>query len=84
MNVVVSKQFKKSYDRLPQLLQKKTKKAINQLEHDMFYPGLNTKKKEGNTWEARVDRSYRLTFEKQEDTLYLRIVGPHDKGLEKK
>jgi len=34
-------------------------------------------------FEARVDRSYRFTFEKIEDVLLLGTVGPHDEGLGK-
>lgn len=37
-----------------------------------------------NVWEARVDRSYRFTFEKTGNTITLRTVGPHDEGLGKK
>ena len=84
MNVVTTKQFKKAYDKLPQNLKKKTKKAIDFLAQNLFYPGLNSKKMKGNVWEARIDRSYRFTFEKQGETFILRTVGPHDKGLGKK
>lgn len=85
MNVIASKKFKKSYDRLPARLQKKTKKSINHLRNDLFYPSLNTKKMEGlNLWEARIDRSYRFTFEKTREEITLRTVGPHDEGLGKK
>ncbi|HSW47696.1 MAG TPA: hypothetical protein VLG67_01325 [Candidatus Saccharimonadales bacterium] len=85
MNVIASKKFKKAYDKLPQHIQKKTKKSIEQLRSDLFYPGLNTKKMEGeNLWEARIDRSYRFTFEKHRDEIILHTVGPHDRGLGKR
>jgi Txe/YoeB family toxin of Txe-Axe toxin-antitoxin module len=29
-------------------------------------------------WEARVDYHHRLTFEIDEDTIFLRVVGNHD------
>lgn len=35
-------------------------------------------------WEARVDKSYRFTFDKENDTIILRTVGVHDEGLGKK
>ena len=77
--------LKKSYDRLPQHLKNKTKKAVDILKINFFYPSLHTKKMQGiNVWEARVDRSYLFTFDKDNDTLILRTVGPHDEGLGKK
>jgi putative component of toxin-antitoxin plasmid stabilization module len=35
-------------------------------------------------WEARIDKGYRFTFEKTEDSLILRTIGQHDEGLGKK
>lgn len=85
MNTVITPKFKKGYDKLPQTLRKKTKKAINFLKQDLFYPSLNTKKMGGSDiWEARVDKHYRLTFAKREDTITLLTIGPHDEGLGKK
>lgn len=85
MNILFTRKFKKAYDKLPQHLKTKTKKSIELLKEDFFYPSLHTKKMEGvGCWEARIDRSYRFTFEKTEDTLTLRTVGPHDEGLGKK
>ncbi len=86
MKITTTSKFKKAYDRLPQTIKKKVKKAVNFLQQDLFYPSLYTKKMEGrtNTWEARVDRLYRMTFEKDQDTIILRTVGPHDEGLGKK
>ena len=85
MNAVTTPKFKKAYDKLPQALKKKTKKAINFLKQDLFYPSLNTKKMRGSDlWEARVDKHYRLTFSKGEDAITLLTVGPHDEGLGKK
>ena len=85
MNTSLTPKFKKGYDKLPQALKKKTKKAINFLRQDLFYPSLNTKKMGGaDLWEARVDKHYRLTFSKTEDTITLLTGGPHDDGLGKK
>ncbi len=85
MKVIASKKFKKAYDKLPQHLQKKTKKSLEQLKKDFFYPGLNTKKMDSaDLWEGRIDRSYRFTFEKHKDEIILHTVGPHDEGLGKK
>lgn len=37
-----------------------------------------------NVWEARINRSYRFTFEKVDNDIILKTVGPHDEGLGKK
>ena len=80
-----TKQFLKSYKRFPQHLQRKVDKQIKFLLTDFSYPSLGTKRMGGlNKWEARVDRSYRFTFDKDNNTLILRTVGPHDEGLGKK
>lgn len=34
-------------------------------------------------WEARVTMKYRLTFQIHDGSLYLRVVGDHDKTLKK-
>lgn len=59
MKITTTSKFKKAYDKLPQTIQKKVKKAINFFQQDLFYPSLYTKKMGGriDTWEARVDRS---------------------------
>lgn len=80
-----SKKFLRSYQKFPKNIQKKVDKQIRFLLVDMFYPSLRTKRMGGaNRWEARVDRSYRFTFDKENDTLILRTVGLHDEGLGKK
>lgn len=86
MRIFITPKFKKAYDKLPADKVKKTKKAISLLKRDVFYPSLRAKKMSGieNTWEARVDRSYRLTFQKEEDVIILQTIGPHDEGLGKK
>ena len=85
MKIFTTKKFKKSYDKLPQKLKTKTKKSLELLKKDFFYPSLHTKKMEGvNLWEGRIDRSYRFTFKKAEDTIILRTIGQHDDGLGKK
>ena len=85
MKIFTTKKFKKSYDKLPQNLKTKTKKSLEFLKKDFFYPSLHTKKMEGiNLWEARIDKSYRFTFEKSEEAITLRTIGQHDEGLGKK
>jgi mRNA-degrading endonuclease RelE of RelBE toxin-antitoxin system len=49
------------------------------------HPSLHTKRIQGTDgiWEARVDYSYRLSFEIVDETIYLRVVGNHDDVLKK-
>ena len=85
MKIVKPNGFVKSYHKLPQNIQKKVDKQIRFLLTDFFYPSLRTKRMSGlDRWESRVDRSYRFTFNKDNDTIILRTVGPHDEGLGKK
>lgn len=82
---VYTAKFLKVYRKLPLKIQKKVDKQVQYLLLNMFHPSLYTKRMQGiDRWEARVDKSYRLTFEKTEDTITLRTVGPHDEGLDKK
>lgn len=75
----------KGYRKLPLATKKKADKQFKFVVNNMYYPSLNTKKMEGvNLWEARIDRSYRFTFEKHKDEIILRTVGQHDEGLGKK
>lgn len=85
LKLLYSKKFLRSYQKLPRNIQKKVDKQIKFLLKDFFYPSLRTKRMGGlHKWEARVNGSYRFTFDKDNDTLILRTVGPHDQGLGKK
>ena len=85
MKLAKTKSFLKSYAKLPKHLQKKVDKQLALLQQNIFHPGFNTKRMQGfNRWEIRLDKHYRMTFEKEEDILILRTVGPHDTGLGKK
>lgn len=57
--------------------------CLKNFANDFRHPSLHTKKIKGSEgiWEARVDISYRLTFEIIEDTIFLRVVGNHDEVL---
>lgn len=83
MNFVWSDKFKRNYKRVPQQIKKKFQKQLNFLVIDVRYPSLRTKKMKGreNVWEARVDRSYRFTFQKENSDIILRTIGPHDEVL---
>jgi hypothetical protein len=49
----------------------------------MNHPSLRTKKIKGreDIWEARIDLHYRMTFEIEAETIFLRVVGHHDEVL---
>ena len=77
--------FTKLYGRLPKNIQKKVDKQLLFLAQNLFHPSLETKKMGGlNRWEARIDKGYRFTFEKIDETIILKTVGSHDSGLGKK
>ncbi len=77
-----TKRFLKGFSRLPASIQEKIKKQIALLAGDLRHPSLQTKPIQGASgiFEARVDIDYRLTYE-QDDTLVLRVIARHDKGL---
>jgi len=77
--------FRKLYKKLSKILQNKVDKQLNYLSKDYRHPSLHTKKMGGeNRWEIRIDKHKRLTFEKVNEEIILRTVGPHDVGLGKK
>jgi mRNA-degrading endonuclease RelE of RelBE toxin-antitoxin system len=82
--IILTEFFRKRYAKLPPEIQKKVRKAIKHLAEDPRHPSLRTKPVEGTKgiYEARVDRNYRMTYERLVgDTLLLRVVGKHDKTL---
>ena len=83
MNIKAYESFQKCYQDLPFNIQKKVDKQIVLLSDNFQHPSLHTKKIKGapGIWEARIDISYRLTFEIIGDTIFLRVVGNHDEVL---
>ena len=76
--------FDSAYSRLTDHLKKKTAKALKLLAANPRHPSLQTKQIQGRPgiYEARVDRSTRMTYERTpNDTLLMRTVGPHDETL---
>lgn len=70
---------------LPKEVQKKLAKALRLLAENPRHPSLQTKPIQGlpksgpKVYEARIDQSYRLTYERLEgDVLRLRNAGEHD------
>lgn len=76
-------QFDRDYKKLPVKIKTKLHHQLNILSENFRYPSLRAKKIHGQTdiWEARLDRFYRFSFKIENDIIYLRRVGPHDKTL---
>lgn len=83
-NLETSERFEQSYELLPFEIRKKIAKAMRLLAKNPRHPSLRTKPVQGarGVYEARVDRSYRMTYQRMpDDVLLLRAVGKHDKTL---
>ena len=81
-----TRRFLKSFSRLPAPVREKIKKQIAMLAENPRHPALQTKLIQGaaGIFEARVDKDYRMTYEREaDDTLLLRVVGKHDETLKK-
>lgn len=77
-----TERFKKSVLELDRRTRDKLKKQLKYLMSDPRHPSLHVKKIKGtqSIFEARVNGSYRFTFEFREDhEIILRVVGPHNK-----
>lgn len=77
--------FKRDFQDLPESGQRRAEKALRFLVADLRHPSLRARKMEGeqdpegrDIWEARVSRSYRVTFAIAGDTYILYRIGPHD------
>jgi mRNA-degrading endonuclease RelE of RelBE toxin-antitoxin system len=82
--VKASPRFKKAFKNLPPELQAKVIKALKLLEENPRHPSLQTKPIRGvrGVYEARIDQSYRMTFQRlPNDLLLMRVVGKHDETL---
>ncbi len=78
------KRFEKAYVKLPGTIRKKVDKAIRLLADNPQHPSLRSKKIQGvrGIYEARIDRNYRMTYERLgDDVIRLRVVGKHDDAL---
>lgn len=80
MTLRFSRPFIKDYDTLTPPVRKKVDKALRLLGHDLQHPSLRVRKMVNQPayYEARVDVHYRMTFEKQQEVLFMRRVGTHE------
>lgn len=82
--VKASPRFRKAFKKLPSELQVKVIKALKLLEENPRHPSLQAKPVQGirSIYEARIDQSYRMTYQRlPDDVLLLRVVGRHDETL---
>lgn len=80
MRVERSPRFDRAYKKLPREVRERFKEKLRLLEASNFtYPSLRIKKIKGtpNIWEASIDMNHRFTFERIEDGIRLRVIGPH-------
>ena len=77
--------FKKSVLELDERTREKLKKQLWYLMTDPRHPSLQVNKIKGTQtiFEARVNDSYRMTFEFGEKKIILRMVEPHNSTLKK-
>jgi mRNA-degrading endonuclease RelE of RelBE toxin-antitoxin system len=83
LRFIVTERFSRAYHDLPDELQRKADKALRLLQENPKHPSLRIKKIQGTSgiWEARVDRSCRITLEMRSDSFLLRNIGKHDEAL---
>lgn len=89
MKLLLSAHFKKDFRKLPKQVQKKVEKKLRLLVDNPAHPSLRVKKMKGQPgrwpfWEARIDRFWRMSFQKIKSELRLARIGPHDKVLKKR
>jgi mRNA-degrading endonuclease RelE of RelBE toxin-antitoxin system len=84
--IETTERFEETYAKLPASVRKKVIKALRLLAENPRYPSLQTKPIQGarGIYEARVDRDYRMTYERLPgDVLRMRVVGKHDEALKR-
>lgn len=85
MALIFTNRFKKAYQRLPQTIQNKVKKALRLLVENPKHPSLHIKRIQGTDkiFEGRIDLKYRFSFEYDNEDILLRNVDNHDECLKK-
>ncbi len=80
MRLIRSNSFKRSFKKLPKFIQKKADRILILLASDLQHPSIRAKKIQGasDTWEGRIDKFYRFTFQIEADEILLRSIGIHD------
>jgi toxin HigB-1 len=82
MEIVLTREFEKRYEKLPTPIQKKAEKQTDLFSKNPFYPSFHTEKlnpKGKEVWSFRIDLQYRIFFRflAANRVLFL-TVGPHE------
>lgn len=80
MHIEATQSFIRLYKKLPEELKDRVKKALEIFQENPSHPSLGHKKMSGqeDIFEIRVSNNYRITYQKINDTAYLRKIGTHD------
>lgn len=80
MRFKFTKTFVRDYQKLPQHIQKAADKQLKLLSSNPQHPSLNIKKMNDprGIWEARITKSYRMTFQIEDNTYIFRKIGTHE------
>jgi mRNA interferase RelE/StbE len=85
MRFQFTRRFERRYALLTEEDAERVRKSLRLLAENPRHPSLRTKKIKGTdgVWEVRAGLSIRLTFERRDDLIVLRNVGPHDAAFKK-
>jgi mRNA interferase RelE/StbE len=81
VKIVRSPRFDRAYKKLPQEVRDQFRRKPRLLVDSRFgHPSLRVKRIQGTAdiWEASIDMNHRLTFQKIEGGILLRVIGPHE------
>ncbi len=76
VELVLTPEFKESYQKLPEGIRKKVDKQLKFLVANPKHPSLKIHKLNGD-WEFYVDIHYRCFFERESNKFILHAVGTH-------
>ncbi len=82
--IELTERFRQAFQLLPLEIQKKVLKTLRLLAENPRHPSLQTKPIQGapGIYEARIDQSYRMTYQRLPgDILLARVAGKHDETL---
>lgn len=80
MKILRSPRFDRAYKKLSEELKTRFKNKMRLLESSsLTHPSLRVKKIKGTgyIWEASIDMNHRITFEKVQGGIKLRVIGKH-------
>lgn len=80
MKILYSESFQRDFQNLPRNIQRIAGKKLKLFANNLRHPSLRIKKMERleNIWEGSITKSYRFTFNRENDSCILRRIGTHD------